>query len=205
VFLLSDTVAIGCCLDSSISSAQTAALSAAVHFLWAAARQPTQNVPRSSLLRWGVHRDDYRETMAGKLGTSTSLDLVRMSAAIAEFTAARILTEAGYEAEHQDRLAGRGHAPATRLWTLCEATLSRRSATPRRRRRADSWRHTVAASPSSLTAPPSQRTTGRPCAKRDRRSVIGRPLSCARARTDTSKDIGKGSVPIDLSAAIDWV
>jgi len=41
--------------------------------------------------------DDYRETMAGKLGTSTSLDLVRMSAAIAEFTAARILTEAGYE------------------------------------------------------------------------------------------------------------
>ncbi|CDK40046.1 uncharacterized protein BN903_52 [Halorubrum sp. AJ67] len=46
-------------------------------------------------LRPGV-LDDYRETMAGKLGTSASLDLVRMSATIAEFTAARILTEAGY-------------------------------------------------------------------------------------------------------------
>ncbi|PSQ56622.1 hypothetical protein BRD22_05190 [Halobacteriales archaeon SW_8_68_21] len=46
-------------------------------------------------LRPGV-LDDYRATMAGKLGTSVSLDIVRMSAAIAEFTAARILTEAGY-------------------------------------------------------------------------------------------------------------
>jgi hypothetical protein len=41
--------------------------------------------------------DDYRATMAGKLGTSSSLDLVRMSATIAEFTAARILTDSGYD------------------------------------------------------------------------------------------------------------
>lgn len=153
--------------------------------------------------------DDYRETMAGKLGTSTSLDLVRMSAAIAEFTAARILTEAGYEVTpeievttgHSLDFGPRIRTPGPPRWSrsrarnpsldALRATPSRRSATPRRRRRADSWRHTVAASPSSLTAPPSQRTTGRPCAKRDRRSVIGRPLSCARARTDTSKDIGR--------------
>ncbi|GAA0544280.1 DUF5784 family protein [Halorubrum ejinorense] len=47
-------------------------------------------------LRSGV-LDDDREVMAGKLGTSSSRDLVRMSAAIAEFTAAWILTRAGYE------------------------------------------------------------------------------------------------------------
>jgi hypothetical protein len=47
-------------------------------------------------LRPGI-LDDHREVMAGKLGTSASRDLVRMSAAIAEFTAARILTRAGYE------------------------------------------------------------------------------------------------------------
>ena len=40
--------------------------------------------------------DGYRETMAGKLGTSTSMDLVRMSATIGEFTAAKLLTDAEY-------------------------------------------------------------------------------------------------------------
>ena len=41
--------------------------------------------------------DDYREVMAGKLGTSERLDLTRMTAAMGEFNAARILSEAGYE------------------------------------------------------------------------------------------------------------
>jgi len=41
--------------------------------------------------------DDYREVMAGKLGTSQSLDLTRMRAAMAEFDAAKILADAGYE------------------------------------------------------------------------------------------------------------
>lgn len=41
--------------------------------------------------------DDYRYTMAGKLGTSPSVDDTRMSAAMAEFIAAKLLTEAGYE------------------------------------------------------------------------------------------------------------
>ena len=48
------------------------------------------------LLRPGI-LDPYRETMAGKLGTSEYLDTVRMSAAMAEFMAAGILTDAGYE------------------------------------------------------------------------------------------------------------
>ncbi len=41
--------------------------------------------------------DDYRPTMAGKLGTSNHVDRVRMSAAMGEFIAAKILTDAGYE------------------------------------------------------------------------------------------------------------
>lgn len=40
--------------------------------------------------------DSYRETMAGKLGTSPQVDLVRMSAAMSEFTAAKLLYESGY-------------------------------------------------------------------------------------------------------------
>ncbi len=51
-----------------------------------------------SLLNTGV-LDDYREVMAGKLGTSDHVDRVRMSAAIAEFVAAKLLTDAGYEVE----------------------------------------------------------------------------------------------------------
>jgi len=40
--------------------------------------------------------DDFRETMAGKLGTSESLDLTRMRAAMGEFDAAKLLVGAGY-------------------------------------------------------------------------------------------------------------
>ncbi len=41
--------------------------------------------------------DGYREEMAGKLGTSKHLDPVRMSAAMGEFTAAKVLYDAGYD------------------------------------------------------------------------------------------------------------
>jgi len=41
--------------------------------------------------------DEYRDEMAGKLGTSPQFDLVRMSSAMAEFTAAKLLTDAGYQ------------------------------------------------------------------------------------------------------------
>ena len=40
--------------------------------------------------------DAYRHTMAGKLGTAEQVDRVRMSAAISEFIAGKILVEAGY-------------------------------------------------------------------------------------------------------------
>ncbi len=40
--------------------------------------------------------DPYRETMAGKLGTSPTLDLTRMRSAMSEFTVARLLVRSGY-------------------------------------------------------------------------------------------------------------
>ncbi|MFB6094815.1 MAG: DUF5784 family protein [Halanaeroarchaeum sp.] len=43
--------------------------------------------------------DGYRHTMAGKLGTSTTLDRTRMASAMAEFNAAWVLLESGYEIE----------------------------------------------------------------------------------------------------------
>ncbi len=47
------------------------------------------------ILHTGV-LDQYRETMAGKVGTSTDVDLVRMSAAMSEFTAAKLLDVSGH-------------------------------------------------------------------------------------------------------------
>ncbi|MCU4925856.1 DUF5784 family protein [Halobacteria archaeon AArc-dxtr1] len=41
--------------------------------------------------------DEYRHVMSGKLGTSDHVDRVRMSAAMGEFVAAKILVDAGYD------------------------------------------------------------------------------------------------------------
>jgi len=53
--------------------------------------------------------DPYRETMAGKLGTSDRLDLTRMRAAMAEFTVARLLVRSGYDVVPEIEVAS-GHA-----------------------------------------------------------------------------------------------
>ena len=49
-----------------------------------------------SILQTGL-LDDHREAMAGKLGTSEYLDLTRMTAAMGEFDAAKLLDDAGYD------------------------------------------------------------------------------------------------------------
>lgn len=49
-----------------------------------------------AFLRIGV-LDEYRYTMAGKLGTGNQVDRVRMSAAMGEFIGAKVLVDAGYE------------------------------------------------------------------------------------------------------------
>jgi hypothetical protein len=53
--------------------------------------------------------DEWREVMAGKLGTSEHLDLTRMTAAMGEFNAAHLLVEAGYEIEPEIEVST-GHA-----------------------------------------------------------------------------------------------
>lgn len=78
--------------------------------------------------------DDHRHLMAGKLGTSEGLNLIRMAAAMAEFNAAYLLWAAGYEFEPEAPVST-GHSLDFRVETedgarLVEVT---RPAPPRRR------------------------------------------------------------------------
>ena len=61
-----------------------------------------------SLLETGI-LDPYRETMAGKLGTSPQVDVVRMGASMAEFHAAKLLADSDNEFVPEIDL-GSGHA-----------------------------------------------------------------------------------------------
>jgi len=53
--------------------------------------------------------DDWREVMAGKLGTSEYLDLTRMTAAMGEFNAGHLLVDDGYDIEPEIEVST-GHA-----------------------------------------------------------------------------------------------
>jgi len=74
------------------------------------------------LLQTGL-LDDYRYTMAAKLGTSEQFDLVRMQATMAEFHAAKFLYDAGHEFAPEVELDS-GHALDFRVdgHTLVEVT-----------------------------------------------------------------------------------
>ena len=171
-------------------------------------------------LRPGV-LDPYRELMAGKLGTSQSLDLVRMSAAIAEFTAARVLTDAGYEITPEIEVTT-GHSldyratdPETDAASLVEVTrpqtVSRRSATdPVAAIRDTAETKTngqLAAHGGGVTL--FVDCTSFPDADwepiRTARPVVRhKPAVVFRARPDGHiEGYQKGSVPLDLSDAID--
>ncbi|MHB9287664.1 DUF5784 family protein [Halobacteriales archaeon Cl-PHB] len=79
--------------------------------------------------------DDYRYTMAAKLGTSERNDLVRMGATMAEFNAAKLLQDAGHDFQPEVELDS-GHALDYRVAdTLVEVTRpsppsERRAGTP---------------------------------------------------------------------------
>jgi hypothetical protein len=60
------------------------------------------------LLSTGV-LDEYRYTMASKLGTSEGVDLTRMQATMGEFNTAKLLADAGHDFEPEVEL-GSGHA-----------------------------------------------------------------------------------------------
>ena len=53
--------------------------------------------------------DEYRYTMASKLGTSSGVDLTRMQATMGEFNTAKLLADAGHDFEPEVEL-GSGHA-----------------------------------------------------------------------------------------------
>ena len=167
--------------------------------------------------------DDYRETMAGKLGTSASLDLVRMSAAIAEFTAARILTEASYEATPEIEVTT-GHSldyratdPNTGAASLVEVTrpqpVSGRSASDP----VAAVRDTAETKTSGqLEAHGGGVTLFVDCTsfpaddwaavREAQPAVRHKPVIVLRARPNGHVEgYRKGTVPLDLSAAIDWV
>ena len=86
-----------------------------------------------SFLARGV-LDTYRHLMAGKLGTSEGLNLIRMTAAMGEFNAAYLLDAAGYDIEPEAPVST-GHSLDFRVETdngahLAEVT---HPAPPRRR------------------------------------------------------------------------
>ncbi|OYR51967.1 DUF5784 family protein [Halorubrum sp. Ea8] len=173
-------------------------------------------------LRPGI-LDDYRETMAGKLGTSASLDLVRMSATMAEFTAARILSESGYDVTPEIEVTT-GHSldfratdPDTGRSFLVEVTRPQ----PASNRSASGPVAAVRDTAETKTSGQLEAHGGGVTLRVDCTSfpaddwaavrgaepdVRHRPAVVLRARPNGRVEgYRKGSVPIDLSPAIDWV
>ena len=167
--------------------------------------------------------DEHRATMAGKLGTSQSLDLVRMNATVAEFTAARILTDAGYDVTPEIEVTT-GHSldyratdPATGEAWLVEVTrpqpVSGRSANDP----VAAVRDTAETKTSGqLEAHGGGVTLFVDCTsfpeddwiavREAKPAVRHKPAVVLRARPDGHVEgYRKGSVPLDLSRAIDWI
>jgi hypothetical protein len=165
--------------------------------------------------------DDHREEMAGKLGTSEYLDPVRMAAAMSEFTAAKLLHDAGYEIEPEIEVTT-GHSLDFRAERDGEGTLVE----------------------VTRPLPPSERSAGTPVAaikdtaqtktsgqlsehgggatlfvdcssfhddewvavRDERPEVHHRPAVVYRARPSGFVEAySKGSTPLDLDAAVTWV
>ena len=169
------------------------------------------------LLKTGV-LDDYRYTMAAKLGTSHGTDLTRMAATIGEFVAAGILHDAGLQFEPEIEL-GSGHALDYRVGGehLVEVT---RPLPPTRRDRADTAVAAVketgsAKTTGQLKAHPgttlfidcSSFTDDEWAAVRGEKPAVGyKPTLVYRARPDGSVEAySYGTVPFDLSPAVEWV
>ncbi|MFB6220855.1 MAG: DUF5784 family protein [Halolamina sp.] len=167
--------------------------------------------------------DDYRETMAGKLGTSETLDLTRMTATMGEFNAAYILLEAGYDVVPEAEVAT-GHSidyEATRPdddeSSLVEVT---RPLPPK---------HRAAGSPITAVRETAEtKSTGQleehgggvtlfvDCSSfpdddwqavaGERPEVRHRPAVVFRLRPDGRVEgYRKGGLPLDLDPAIEWV
>jgi len=172
-----------------------------------------------ALLSTGV-LDDYREEMAGKLGTSEYLDPVRMSAAMSEFVVAKILHDAGYDVEPEIEVTT-GHnldfrAERGGVATLVEVTrplppTERSAGTP-----VAAVRDTAATkTDGQLSEHGGGATLFVDCSsfrddewaavRGERPEVHHRPAVVFRARPSGRVEAyAKGSVPLDLDAAVSW-
>jgi hypothetical protein len=169
-----------------------------------------------SLLRTGT-LDDYRYTMASKLGTSPGYDVGRMRATMAEFNVAKILADAGLEfvpEVEQDS----GHALDFAVEDhLVEVT---RPEPPARRSHAD---HPVAAVKETGGAKRDDQLAKHPetvlfvdctsfsdaewaAVKGERPGVGHEPTVVFRARPDGRiESYRDGTLPFDLGAVAEWV
>ncbi len=167
------------------------------------------------LLRTGV-LDDYRYTMAAKLGTG-GMDVHRMAATLSEFTVGKLLHDAGLAVEPEVAMAS-GHALDFRAdGRLVEVT---RPMPPPRRTGTDS---PVVAVRESGDAKGDDQLAAHPdavlvvdCssfAEDDWRAVVGerpglghQPAVVIRARPDGRiEGFHHGGLPWDLDGAVDWV
>ncbi len=172
-------------------------------------------------LRTGVF-DSYREEMAGKLGTSARFDPVRMSAAMGEFDAAKLLVGAGYEVTPEIEVTT-GHSLDFRAerpgenGTLVEVTRP----LPPNRRSASTPVAAVRDTAETKTSGQLERHGGGVvlfvdctsfpdddwrAVRGERPEVRHRPALVFRARPDGRiEGYSKGSLPLDLDGALDWV
>ncbi len=164
--------------------------------------------------------DEYRHVMAGKLGTSDHVDRVRMSAAMGEFVAAKILTDAGYDVVPEIEVTT-GHSLDFRARNgdtnvLVEVTRpqppktvrrrapSPQSATPPRRKSTANSPNTAAARSCSSTARRFATTPGTPSAPNNRTSVTARS-GLPRPPERSRRRVPKGAVPLELADALEFL
>jgi hypothetical protein len=169
--------------------------------------------------------DDFRYEMASKLGTSPQVDPVRMASAMSEFTAAKILTDAGYEVTPEIEVTT-GHSLDFRAdprggndgqSPLVEVTRPR----PPTRRHADTPIAAVRETAETKASGQLQKHGGGAvlfvdcsgfrddewnAVKGERPAVRHRPAVVFRAQPSGKIEAyRKGSLPLDLDRAVEWV
>ena len=165
--------------------------------------------------------DDYRYTMAGKLGTGNRVDRVRMSATMGEFIAAKLLVDADYEVTPEIEVTT-GHSLDYRARkgetnVLVEVT---RPQVPERRAASGpiaAIRDTAETKTSGQLAAhgggavlfvdcSSFSTTQWATIRAEKPDVRHRPAVIYRARPSGAVEgYGKGALPLDLDGAIAFV
>ncbi|PSP55578.1 hypothetical protein BRC82_04675 [Halobacteriales archaeon QS_1_67_19] len=166
--------------------------------------------------------DDYRYTMASKLGTSEQVDPVRMAAAMSEFTAAKVLWDAGYAVTPEIEVST-GHSLDFRAESdggeapLVEVTRPR----PPTRRHADTPVAAVRETAETKTSGQLQKHGGGAvlfvdcsgfrddewnAVRGEQPEVRHRPAVVFRARPEGGiEGYRKGSVPLELGDAVEWM